>query len=93
MSGTLNKVMLIGHLGDEVKMNYFEGGSSIALIACAILTESKIEIGFWTNSPAYSCKCKISLTFLSIFSLIILTLLFGVLRLLLPKLVSETFNP
>ncbi len=29
MSGTLNKVMLIGHLGDEVKMHYFEGGGSI----------------------------------------------------------------
>ena len=29
MSGTLNKVMLIGHTGDEVKMHYFEGGNSI----------------------------------------------------------------
>ena len=29
MSGTLNKVMLIGHLGDDVKMHYFEGGGSI----------------------------------------------------------------
>lgn len=29
MSGTLNKVMLIGHLGDEVKMHYFEGGGCI----------------------------------------------------------------
>lgn len=29
MSGTLNKVMLIGHLGDEVKMHYFDGGGSI----------------------------------------------------------------
>ena len=29
MSGTLNKVMLIGHTGDEIKMNYFEGGSCI----------------------------------------------------------------
>jgi single-strand DNA-binding protein len=29
MSGTLNKVMLIGHLGDEIKMHYFEGGGSI----------------------------------------------------------------
>ncbi len=29
MKGTLNKVMLIGHLGDEVKMHYFEGGNSI----------------------------------------------------------------
>lgn len=25
----MNKVMLIGHLGDEVKMHYFEGGNSI----------------------------------------------------------------
>ncbi len=24
MSGTLNKVMLIGHLGDDVKMHYFD---------------------------------------------------------------------
>ncbi|WP_343488146.1 single-stranded DNA-binding protein [Allomuricauda sp. d1] len=30
MSGTLNKVMLIGHLGDEVKIHYFEGGGCIA---------------------------------------------------------------
>ena len=29
MSGTVNKVILIGHLGDEVKMNYFEGGNSL----------------------------------------------------------------
>ncbi|MCK0130074.1 single-stranded DNA-binding protein [Flavobacteriaceae bacterium F08102] len=29
MAGTLNKVMLIGHLGDEVKMHYFEGGNAI----------------------------------------------------------------
>ena len=29
MSGTLNKVMLIGHLGDEVKMHYFEGGNCV----------------------------------------------------------------
>lgn len=29
MIGTLNKVMLIGHLGDEVKMHYFEGGNCI----------------------------------------------------------------
>jgi len=29
MSGTLNKVMLIGHLGDNVKIHYFEGGSCI----------------------------------------------------------------
>ena len=29
MTGTLNKVMLIGHTGDEVKIKYFEGGGSI----------------------------------------------------------------
>ncbi len=29
MSGTLNKVMLIGHLGDEVKLHYFEGGNCV----------------------------------------------------------------
>lgn len=29
MSGTLNKVMLIGHLGDDVKMRFFEGGGCI----------------------------------------------------------------
>ncbi len=28
-SGTLNKVMLIGHTGDEVKMHYFEGGGCV----------------------------------------------------------------
>ena len=29
MSGSLNKVMLIGNLGDDVKMHYFEGGGCI----------------------------------------------------------------
>ena len=29
MSGTLNKVMLIGHLGDDIKMHHFEGGGCI----------------------------------------------------------------
>lgn len=29
MAGTLNKVMLIGHLGDDVKMTYFDGGGSV----------------------------------------------------------------
>ena len=29
MTGTLNKVMLIGHTGDDVKMHYFEGGGSL----------------------------------------------------------------
>ncbi len=29
MAGTVNKVILIGHTGDDVKMHYFEGGNSI----------------------------------------------------------------
>ena len=29
MNGTLNKVMLIGHLGDEVKLRYFDNGGCI----------------------------------------------------------------
>ena len=35
MSGTLNKVMLIGHTGDDVKMHYFEGGGSIGNFSLA----------------------------------------------------------
>ncbi len=29
MNGTINKVILIGHLGDNVKMHFFERGNSI----------------------------------------------------------------
>jgi len=29
MAGTVNKVILIGHTGDDVKMVYFEGGGAI----------------------------------------------------------------
>lgn len=29
MSGTINKVILIGHTGDDVKMTYFDGGNCI----------------------------------------------------------------
>ena len=29
MAGTINKAILIGNLGDEVKMHYFDGGNSI----------------------------------------------------------------
>lgn len=29
MNGTLNKVMLIGHLGDSIKMHHFDGGNVI----------------------------------------------------------------
>ncbi len=29
MSGTINKVILIGHTGDEIKMHYFDGGGCV----------------------------------------------------------------
>ena len=35
MAGTLNKVMLIGHLGDEVKMHYFDDKNSIGRFSIA----------------------------------------------------------
>ena len=35
MNGSLNKVMLIGHLGDDVKIHYFEGGNSIGRFSLA----------------------------------------------------------
>lgn len=38
-SGTLNKVMLIGHTGDDVKMTYFDGGGSIGRFPLATSEE------------------------------------------------------
>jgi single-strand DNA-binding protein len=35
MSGSLNKVMLIGNLGDEVKMHHFDGGGCIGRFSIA----------------------------------------------------------
>lgn len=56
MAGTLNKVMLIGHLGDEVKMHYFEGGNSIGRFPVATnesytnrQTNEKVTTTEWHN--------------------------------------------
>lgn len=56
MHGTLNKVTLIGHLGDEVKIHYFEGGNSIARFSIATnevyinkTTNEKITSTEWHN--------------------------------------------
>ncbi len=56
MSGTLNKVMLIGHTGDEIKMNYFEGGGCIGRFPLATnetytnrTTGEKISNTEWHN--------------------------------------------
>lgn len=56
MYGTLNKVTLIGHLGDEVKIHYFEGGNCIARFSIATnevyinkSTNEKITSTEWHN--------------------------------------------
>ena len=56
MSGTLNKVMLIGHLGDEVKMHHFDGGGCIGRFPLATnetynnkSTGEKISSTEWHN--------------------------------------------
>jgi single-strand DNA-binding protein len=56
MAGTLNKVMLIGHLGDEVKVHYFEGGGAIGRFPVATnesytnkKTSEKVVTTEWHN--------------------------------------------
>lgn len=56
MNGTLNKVMLIGHTGDDVKMVYFEGGNSIGRFPLATndsyvnkSTGERVENTEWHN--------------------------------------------
>lgn len=56
MTGTLNKVMLIGHTGDDVKMHYFEGGGSIGRFPLATnevytnkSTGQRVENTEWHN--------------------------------------------
>ena len=56
MSGTLNKVMLIGHLGDGVKTHYFDGGGCIGRFPLATnetytnkTTGEKVTTTEWHN--------------------------------------------
>ena len=56
MSGTLNKVMLIGHLGDNVKMKHFDNGGCIARFPLATnetymnkATNDKVTNTDWHN--------------------------------------------
>ena len=56
MAGTINKVILIGHLGDEIKMHYFEGGNAIGRFPLATnesytnkQTGEKITTTEWHN--------------------------------------------
>lgn len=56
MASTVNKVILIGHLGDDVKMHYFDGGNSIGRFSIATSenytskqTGEKITTTDWHN--------------------------------------------
>ncbi|MGZ9676901.1 single-stranded DNA-binding protein [Flavobacterium sp. GNP001] len=56
MNGTLNKVMLIGYLGDAIKMHYFDGGNCIGRFQLAThevyinkTTNEKITSTEWHN--------------------------------------------
>lgn len=53
MYGTLNKVMLIGHLGNDVKMHYFEGGNSIGRFS---LATNEVYINKQTNEKITSTE-------------------------------------
>ena len=53
MNGTLNKVLLIGHLGDDVKMHYFEGGNCIGRFP---LATNEVYINKQTNEKITSTE-------------------------------------
>ena len=62
MANSLNKVMLIGHLGDEVKMHYFEGGNCIGRFPIATnesfsnrQTGEKVTTTEWHNVVVRNC--------------------------------------
>ena len=72
MAGTLNKGMLIGHLGDEVKMHYFEGGNSIGRFPIATnetytnrQTGEKVTTTEWHNIVVRNKLAEICEKFLS----------------------------
>lgn len=72
MSGTLNKVMLIGHLGDEVKMHYFDGGNCIGRFPLATneiyinkSTGEKITSTEWHNLVVRNKAAEICEKYLS----------------------------
>ncbi|GGA79430.1 single-stranded DNA-binding protein [Flavobacterium palustre] len=53
MNGTLNKVMLIGHLGDDVKLHYFEGGNCIGRFQ---LATNEVYVNKTTNEKIVSTE-------------------------------------
>ncbi len=53
MNGTLNKVMLIGYLGEDVKMHYFDGGNCIGRFQ---LATNEVYINKTTNEKIISTE-------------------------------------
>jgi single-strand DNA-binding protein len=53
MNGTVNKVILIGHLGDNVKLHYFDGGNCIGRFP---LATNEIYINKTTNERISSTE-------------------------------------
>ncbi|MDD2985596.1 single-stranded DNA-binding protein [Flavobacterium sp.] len=72
MTGTLNKVILIGHLGDDVKMHYFDGGNCIGRFPLATnevyinkTTNEKITSTEWHNLVVRNKAAEICEKYLS----------------------------
>jgi len=72
MNGTLNKVMLIGYLGDDIKMHYFDGGNCIGRFQLATnevyinkTTNEKITSTEWHNLVVRNKAAEICEKYLS----------------------------
>ena len=72
MTGTLNKVILIGHLGDDVKMHNFEGGGCIGRFPLATnesylnkQTNEKVTNTEWHNIVVRNKAAEICEKYLS----------------------------
>jgi len=72
MNGTVNKVVLIGHLGDEIKMHYFDGGNCIGRFPLATnevyinkSTGEKITSTEWHNIVVRNKAAEICEKYLS----------------------------
>jgi single-strand DNA-binding protein len=72
MTGTLNKVILIGHLGDDIKMHNFEGGGCIGRFPLATnesytnkQTNEKVTNTEWHNVVVRNKAAEICQKYLS----------------------------
>ena len=72
MNGTENKVILVGHLGDDLKMHYFDGGNCIGRFPLATnetyinkTTGEKINSTEWHNLVVRNKAAEICEKYLS----------------------------